>query len=193
MLIGSGDKNPEEEASPSPLKNTEQPSVSVIGLTAYCEVGTWTGNPPPTLSYRWQRDATDIPGAVSAPYIIQPTDAEHAISCRVTATNPFELAEASSPSKIIHKEYIEENEHSGTKPGGTGGAGRRGSTSPPVVKCTVPKLKGKTLAKTKKLLTQNHCALGKVKKVGKKPKKVTKQRPKSGTLPSGSKVSITLG
>ena len=71
-----------------------------------------------------------------------------------------------------------------------------GSTVVPaaVVKCVVPKLKGKTLKKAKKLLVKAHCKLGKVTRSKTQGKKVIRQKPGPGKiLPAGSKVAIKLG
>lgn len=63
------------------------------------------------------------------------------------------------------------------------------------VSCTVPKLKGKALPQAKRLLTQHHCKLEKVKKTKKHDShKVVGQTPAAGKkLPAGTKVSIRLG
>ncbi len=62
--------------------------------------------------------------------------------------------------------------------------------------CTVPKLQGKKLKAAKARLKAGNCALGKVKRSGKGPRKkakVVKQNPKAGTLLApGSTVKITL-
>jgi large repetitive protein len=61
-----------------------------------------------------------------------------------------------------------------------------------VVKCVVPKLKGKTLKKARKALKKAHCKLGKVKGPKGKKARIKKQKPKPGTvLKAGSKVRVT--
>jgi hypothetical protein len=56
--------------------------------------------------------------------------------------------------------------------------------------CVVPKLKGKSVKKSKKKLRNGNCRLGKKKGHG---KKVKKQKPKAGTvLPEGSTVKVTV-
>lgn len=68
-------------------------------------------------------------------------------------------------------------------------------TPKPPVKCKVPKLKGKTLAKAKKALKKAHCALGKVKKPKHaKGKLVVKSSsPGSGkSRAAGTKIKLTL-
>jgi hypothetical protein len=67
--------------------------------------------------------------------------------------------------------------------------------------CKVPKLRGKTLKKSRKLLKKGHCKLGKVKKPhgvhGKRAIArlvVKKQSPRAGKLrPRGTRVKVTLG
>ena len=66
------------------------------------------------------------------------------------------------------------------------------SNSPKKVRCVVPKLKGKTLKKARKLLKKAHCRLGKVKGRKGKHARIRKQQPKPGTvLNAGSKVRVT--
>jgi hypothetical protein len=71
--------------------------------------------------------------------------------------------------------------------------------SPPPPDCVVPKLKGKTLAAARKLLSKAHCALGKVtkpkvKKHHKQPKLVVSStKPGAGAkLSNGAKVALKL-
>ena len=64
---------------------------------------------------------------------------------------------------------------------------------PPVAKCVVPKLKGRSLKADRKRLVTVGCRLGKV--MGRKSAsaKVTKQSPKPGSLlPLGTKVNVKL-
>ena len=64
---------------------------------------------------------------------------------------------------------------------------------PPVITCTVPKLKGKKLKAAKKALLKAECKLGKVKGKKSSSAKVKTQKPKPGTvLTAGSKVSVTV-
>jgi len=66
--------------------------------------------------------------------------------------------------------------------------------TPPVAKCRVPKLKGKTLAKARRALFAAHCSLGKAKKPkGKGKLVVASSRPGAGTVrPAGARVSLKL-
>jgi hypothetical protein len=64
---------------------------------------------------------------------------------------------------------------------------------PPVITCTVPKLRGKKLKAAKKALLKAECKLGKVKGKKSSSAKVKTQKPKSGTvLTAGSKVNVTV-
>jgi hypothetical protein len=50
-------------------------------------MGVWGGEPPPSLSVRWQRDGTGIAGATGASYTPGPADDLSALRCVVTAAN----------------------------------------------------------------------------------------------------------
>jgi PASTA domain len=68
-----------------------------------------------------------------------------------------------------------------------------GEAHPP--RCHVPKLRGKTLAQARKLLSKDHCKLGRVTESRKhsKHRVVLSQRPGAGkTLPAGAKVAVKL-
>jgi Carboxypeptidase regulatory-like domain len=70
--------------------NTAPPVVSgvpVVGGALSCSSGSWTGNPAPTLTYKWLRDGTQIPGAGQSSYIAQSADEGHSLSCEVIAMN----------------------------------------------------------------------------------------------------------
>jgi beta-lactam-binding protein with PASTA domain len=64
-------------------------------------------------------------------------------------------------------------------------------------KCKVPRVVGLTLAKAKAKVKRAHCGVGKIRKKfssQKKKGRVLSQKPKPGkVLPSGSKVSLTVG
>ena len=70
------------------------------------------------------------------------------------------------------------------------------ATFAPAPKCVVPRVVGLPLAKAKARLLRAHCRAGKItRKVSSRKKKgrVIAQSPKRGTLPSGSKVKLTVG
>ena len=81
---------------------------------------------------------------------------------------------------------------------GAGGPGGPGGPGIPPATCKAPKLKGKTLAQAKKLIRTAGCALGKVTKPKRKPRRgfqltVSKQRPATGaTVARGTKIALTL-
>jgi len=59
-----------------------------------------------------------------------------------------------------------------------------------VSNCIVPKLRGRTVKKAKKMLRAAGCTMGKVKNKG--GNRVTKQRPPAGTeVPAGTRVKLT--
>jgi hypothetical protein len=74
----------------APPVNTGVPVVTGsprIGEVLSCGTGTWSGHPTPTYARQWLRDGTNISGATGATYTVLEADLNHAISCRVTATN----------------------------------------------------------------------------------------------------------
>ena len=79
--------------------------------------------------------------------------------------------------------------------GGSSGGGGGPPLTPHVVKCVVPKLKGKTLTQAK-LLANAHCKLGKVTRPGahaKHKQVVVSQKPSARkSLPSGTKIAVRL-
>ncbi|MFI5270675.1 MAG: PASTA domain-containing protein [Candidatus Saccharimonadales bacterium] len=108
---------------------------------------------------------------------------------------------------LVYSEPVVKEKEPEHPAGSSSSSGSTGSQPPPVVinkppppavlKCHVPKLKGKTLAQAKKQLAKAHCKLGKIAK----PKHPTKhkevivtQKPNAGkTLPAGSKIAVRLG
>jgi hypothetical protein len=68
---------------------------------------------------------------------------------------------------------------------------------PPAVTCHVPKLRGLTLARAKRLLHKNHCAVGKITRRHSKKRQVghvLASKPRAGVVrPSGTKVALVLG
>ena len=72
-----------------------------VGESLTCLPGTWRGSPPPTFTYQWLREGTNIAGASSATYTVRTEDQLRALSCRVKATNSAGSAEASSSNSIL--------------------------------------------------------------------------------------------
>ncbi len=60
--------------------------------------GRWSGNPPPTFTFRWQYESAqnawaDIAGATGSTYVIQPADLGYPLRVNVTAANSAGSAE----------------------------------------------------------------------------------------------------
>jgi hypothetical protein len=82
--------------APKDLTAPTVSGVAVVGETLTCANGTWSGTPPPTVSYQWLRDGSPIASATTSTYKIAIADAEHALACEVTAVNEQGVATASS-------------------------------------------------------------------------------------------------
>jgi len=81
--------------------NTVAPVVSgtaTFGQTLSTTNGTWTGSPPPTYTYQWQRGVSNIGGATSSTYTLVSADVGNTIRCVVTATNALGSSSANSNS-----------------------------------------------------------------------------------------------
>ena len=85
--------------------NTALPTISgsaAQGQTLTASPGGWTGSPPPTFAYQWQRcDSTggncvDIVGATGSTYTLTAADVGSTVAVVVTATNSSGSASASS-------------------------------------------------------------------------------------------------
>jgi hypothetical protein len=84
-------------------KNTRPPSIEgeiKAGQELLADPGEWTGWPPPTLSFQWQRQVDgawqDIGGATAASYEIARDDVGKALQVVVTATNAVDPASSAS-------------------------------------------------------------------------------------------------
>jgi len=63
---------------------------------------------------------------------------------------------------------------------------------PSVVRCVVPKLRGKTVSQARRLLARAHCSLGRVQ--GRAKGKIVSQSPRAGKkVAPGSKIRVTVG
>jgi subtilase family serine protease len=89
--------------APSPPVNTSPPTISgtpTQNQTLTANPGTWTGSPPPTYAYQWNRCpqggecAPISPGGTSSTYTLASADVGQNITVTVTATNA-----SGSPSK----------------------------------------------------------------------------------------------
>lgn len=75
---------------PSIPANVSAPVVSgavIVGQTLNCSTGGWTGNPFPTYTYKWRKNAVDISGATSSSWVVDSANVAGPIDCVVTATN----------------------------------------------------------------------------------------------------------
>lgn len=82
-----------------PPANTSRPTVSrttANGGTVSCTPGSWSGQAPQVLHTQWLRDGKPIAGATGASHVLVVADTGHALSCRVTASNPVGSASATS-------------------------------------------------------------------------------------------------
>ena len=78
--------------------NTAIPVISGtlnVGETLTTTNGTWD-NSPTAYSYQWLRGGADISGATSNTYTLVGADEDEFISCKVTASNVYGSADATS-------------------------------------------------------------------------------------------------
>ena len=75
------------------------PSISggtTVGDTLTSNTGTWTGTPAPTYTYQWLANGSAINGATGSSYKLTSDDAGKTITLKVTATNAYGSASATS-------------------------------------------------------------------------------------------------
>jgi hypothetical protein len=83
--------------------NTILPEISGtpnFGQTLSLSSGTWAGNPTPTYTYQWQRDTSNISGAIGSNYDIIQDDVGNTLRGIVTATNSEGNSSATSVSTV---------------------------------------------------------------------------------------------
>ena len=85
----------------TPPANTTPPSITgtaQVGQTLTLDQGTWSGNPPPTLSRKWQScnggGCSDVPGATGTTYVVAASDENRTLKAVVTAMNSQGTAQA---------------------------------------------------------------------------------------------------
>lgn len=101
------------ESSGAPPVNTDLPSVSGtkrVGETLTTTNGTWTGDPAPTYTYKWQvsNDGltgwSDISGATSSTFVLTSAQSGKYVRSQVTATNDSGAVAAESASTTVINE-----------------------------------------------------------------------------------------
>ena len=133
-----------------PPTNASLPAITgtaQVGSTLTCSNGSWS-NSPTSYTKSWLRDGSAVSGATASTYKLVSADADHHLSCKVTASNPGGSASATSASLLVKA----------ASAGGSGSTGGGGST------CVVPKLKGRKLARAESLLLAHHCHPGRVRR-----------------------------
>lgn len=86
------------------MRNVRRPSivgVPNVRATLTCRRGSWTGSPPITFAYTWQRNGKRIVRATSRRYELRRRDAGSLIACEVVATNPAGSARAVSAAVAV--------------------------------------------------------------------------------------------
>ena len=165
---------------PPPLQrpaNTAVPTISgdpVAGNVLTAAPGTWTGTMPITYAYQWDSCDADggscvpLPGEASTTYHVLATDAGSTLRVVVTAKNAAGQASAiSRESDVV--------------------------TVP--IRCVVPNLKGKTVAKARTALRLAHCSLGRVSSARSRRRRgvIVSQRPRAGAVRArGAKVNVVV-
>ena len=83
----------------NPPVNTSAPVIcgtgSVGSILSLTSQGIWTGTPPITYTYQWQRNGANT-GNTGNGYVVQSGDDGKTITCRVTGTNVDGVTNASS-------------------------------------------------------------------------------------------------
>jgi PKD repeat protein len=89
------------EVAPALLAAPVLVGSGLIGAAVSVDPGQWGGVPAPALALQWLIDGVEIPGAVAAGYLPQPSDDTRALACRVTASNPAGSALAVTPPVAV--------------------------------------------------------------------------------------------
>ena len=94
----AGDGPPATSNPTSAIAAGDPVYVSGAGITGTAEVGqtltavtgTWTGSP--SFTYQWQRNGTNISGATSSTYLLDPADETTNVRVVITGTNAYGAA-----------------------------------------------------------------------------------------------------
>jgi hypothetical protein len=160
-----------------PPTNSAIPTIAGAmkpGQTVTAAPGTWSGTAPIAFAYQWDfcdragASCVAIPGETESTYLVSSSDAGSTFRVVVTASNVAGRASATSAATAV--------------------------VSVPV-RCVVPRLKGKTVAKARALLRRAHCALGRVSQARSRVRRglIVSQRPVGGAArPRGTKVAVVV-
>jgi IPT/TIG domain len=136
----------------------------------------------------------------SAPAASFSVDSEGAITATappaVDGAGPVDVTVTSAvgTSAIGAQDRFTYQSPAATPPAPSPAASSAAAPQPAAPSCIVPRLVGRQVAASRKLVGQRHCQLGTVLDRKKGPKKVVRQSPKPGTVrPAGSRVNLTLG
>ena len=168
---------PQPQAQPP--TNSAAPTIAGTpkpGQTLSAAPGTWTGTAPIGFAYQWNScdgagaSCVALPGETKSTYLVSSVDAGSTFRVAVTASNVAGKSTATSAATAVVQ-------------------------VPPAVRCVVPRLKGRTVAKARTLLRRAHCALGRVSHAhsGMRRGLIVSQRPRAGTArPRGTKVKVVV-
>ncbi len=83
------------------VENADFRATPVPGSDIRCLDDAWSGTDPITYRYEWLRDGTLISGATGNARFVTQDDVGHTIACRVTATNAYGSASATSDGMAV--------------------------------------------------------------------------------------------
>jgi hypothetical protein len=190
---------------PLPPSAAGPPSISgsaVQGQTLTESHALWSNNPA-SFAYQWYdcdssgAACVAIPSATAQTYTLQPSDAGHTLVVIETATNAGGTGAPASSTLTAVVVGLTPPPSPPQQPPGP-------PPPPPVSVCTVPNVSGKSLSAASKSLKAANCAVGKVSRPRKKPKRspgrhkkwaavVGGEKPGRGTKRSkGAKVALRL-
>jgi Right handed beta helix region/PASTA domain len=168
--------------NPPPQRPTNSAVPTIAGTpkpgqTLTAVPGTWNGTAPIAYAYQWNScdgagaSCVAMPAETTSTYLVSSSDAGSTFRVVVTASNVAGSASATSAATAVVQ-------------------------APPArVRCVVPRLKGKTVAKARTLLRRAHCALGRVSHAHSRLRRglIVSQRPRAGAArPRGTKVGVVV-
>jgi hypothetical protein len=157
--------------------NSAPPTISGVpqaGKVLTAAPGTWNGTAPIAYAYQWQSCDADggscvpLPGETATVYHVLAFDAGSTVRVVVTAKNTAGQASATSHETDVVTVAL---------------------------RCVVPSLRGKTVAKARRALRLAHCRLGRVSSTRSRRRRglIVAQRPRPGAVRAdGAKVSVVV-